>query len=321
MDNLPSRPDRPHDGSVSRRPSDLPAALRTEPFRTSTAHAHGVTRVRLRAADLEASTHGVRSWRGGPPQPGGDIRRLLLTLATALPPDVAFSHLTAARLWDLPDLPRAEPHEPVHVARASGRPPIERRGCQHHRGLERRTVVTAGGLRVTDPVSTWLDLAATLSTTRLVVIGDFLLARRSVPRVSLDDLQAAVASRRRSRGYRRLVAAVGQVRVGAASPMESRSRLVFASWGLPEPELNVNVYDEFGQFLGRADFLWRNRRVLAEYDGDQHRTDRAHWLGDRARRLLFEAVGWTYVEFTSHTLIDPELHDGLRRRLRLLLLG
>lgn len=321
MDKPRRRPAWPHHGSVSRRPSDLPAALLAEPFRTSTARAIGVSRVRLRAADLVASTHGVRWRRSDPPQPGGDIRRLLLPLATALPADVAFSHLTAARLWDLPDLPRPDPDEPVHVARATSRPPIERGGCQHHRGLERRHVVTNGGLRVTDPVSTWLDLATTLSTTRLVVIGDFLLGRRSVPRITLDDLQVAVASRSRTRGYRPLLAALGQVRVGAASPMESRSRLVFASWGLPEPELNVNVYDELGQFLGRADFLWRDRRVLAEYDGDQHRTDRVHWLGDRARRLLFEAAGWTYVEFSSHTLLDPELHDGLRRRLRRLLLG
>ena len=32
-----------------------------------------------------------------------------------------------------------------------------------------------------------------------------------------------------------------------------------------------------GQWLSDSDFVWRQQRVVAEFDGDHHRTDRAQW--------------------------------------------
>jgi very-short-patch-repair endonuclease len=101
--------------------------------------------------------------------------------------------------------------------------------------------------------------------------------------------------------------------------METRARLTFRTWGLPEPELNINIYDRHGQWLAKPDFVWRTRRVLAEYDGDQHRTDRSRWQYERTRRLALEAEGWTYVELTAESLADPEARTLLWRRLTVLL--
>jgi len=37
--------------------------------------------------------------------------------------------------------------------------------------------------------------------------------------------------------------------------------------GLETPELQFDVYDDFGYLIGRSDFSWRGGRVLGEFDG------------------------------------------------------
>jgi hypothetical protein len=299
---------------VTRRPTPLPEHLAIEPFRTQAATAAGVGRSRLRAGDLDASVRGARS-----PRPLLDLASCLRLLAVALPDDIAFSHLTAARLWGMPDLPRAPEGEPVDVMRDSAKPPIVRAGCRSHRGLTRRSTERVAGLRVVSRIDTWADLAPVLTTTGLVVIGDALSNGRIGARVRLEDLHRVFAAQRGCRGVVRLDEALALVRPGSASPMESRTRLVFRSWGLPEPQLNVNIYDERGEWLAKPDFVWRGARVVAEYDGDHHRTDPDRWQYERGRRLRLEAAGWSYVELTWATLSDPELRTELRTRLHALL--
>ena len=161
--------------------------------------------------------------------------------ALALPDDVAFSHVTAARLLELPTPHPWHPTEQLHVMRRSDRPPIERRGTVPHRGLERRSTVLVDGLLLTDPVDTWCDLASLLPLDDLVAAGDALLAERHGLRPK--DLARAVADRR-GRGVRPLRQALALVRVGSASPWESKARVAFSLWGLPEPELNVDLWAE-----------------------------------------------------------------------------
>jgi hypothetical protein len=236
--------------------------------------------------------------------------------ALALPDDVSFSHVTAARLLELPT-PRAwHPTEQLHVMRRSDRPPIERRGTVPHRGLERRSTVLVDGVLLTDPVDTWCDLALLLPLDDLVAAGDALLAERHGLRPK--DLARAVTDRR-GRGVRPLRQALALVRVGSASPWESKARVAFSSWGLPEPELNVDVHDAHGRWLARPDFVWRGRRVVGEYDGDQHRTDRRAWQYERERRARLEDDGWTYVELTALSLTSPPQREHLRARLTRLL--
>ena len=68
-----------------------------------------------------------------------------------------------------------------------------------------------------------------------------------------------------------------------SAPKIRRARLLFLRGGLPEPELNVVINDRAsGQWLSDSDFVWREQRVVAEFDGDHHRTDRAQWQNDVA---------------------------------------
>lgn len=239
-------------------------------------------------------------------------------MALALPSDCCFSHLTAARLHGLPTPRLWDPQEPVHVMRRTGTPPVERRGVRSHRGAERRRLVMVEGVRVTHPADTWADLSAVLPLDDLVAMGDALLqAPHQLERVELHQ----AARSRRGPGAPRLRHATSLVRPGSASPWESKARVAFAQWGLPEPELNVDLYAGSGLWLARPDFVWRGKRVVGEYDGDQHRTDRTAWQYERERRARLEDEGWVYVELTSASLRHPTHRAALRSRLTRLLLA
>ena len=185
-----------------------------------------------------------------------------------------------------------------------------------HRGLQQREVRELRGHQVTSEAWTWADLASLeeMSHVDLVIAGDAFVGR--VPEL-LPELRALAAGTAVRRGVRALRRAAAQLRVGSGSAMETRARLVFGAAGLPEPELNTVITAEDGQFLARGDFVWRAARVVVEYEGDHHRTDRRQWQHDIARTRLLEALGWRVVRITAADLVDARL----RRELLALLHG
>lgn len=264
--------------------------------------------------------------------------------ALALPDDVVFSHLTAARLWDLP-LPRwAEECSDLDVLRETARPAIERRGCRGHRGLEARGTAQVRGLPVTSLADTWVDLAEvrrprTFGVDDLVVLADVALmhwatvvavapgeeewqavSRWEETRIGVqsrpdhrDRLRAALDARTRPRGAVRLRQALADARVGSRSPMETRSRLLVVRAGLPEPELNVAISGHGGWLL-EGDLVWRRERVIAEYQGEHHGGRRRRSM-DEARRALAEDEAWTVVEIYAEDHHHPPRRRALLRRL------
>jgi hypothetical protein len=82
--------------------------------------------------------------------------------------------------------------------------------------------------------------------------------------------------------------------------------------GLPEPELNVRIYDRAGWFLGEGDLVHRSARLVLEYEGDHHRTDQAQWRKDLLRRERFEDAGWSVLRVTGDDLF-PHRRELLRR--------
>jgi hypothetical protein len=287
--------------------------MRSGIFTVGAALGAGVTENRLRSGDLTRPTYGVRGHVG---QQETVVERAR-AFALGLPPDTVFSHLTAARLLGLPTSRRWRVSEPLDVMRHTDRPRLERAGVRSHRGLERRDTIETNGFRLTDPVDTWADLSTHLSLDDLVAVGDALLEADIGVRQA--ELLRAAADRA-GRGVRRLREAAALVRAGAASAWESKARVTFVGWGLPEPALNVDLYAEAGRWLARPDFVWRARRVVGEYDGDQHRTDRSAWQYERERRARLEDEGWTYVELTSLSLTGARERAALRARLTRLLL-
>lgn len=94
------------------------------------------------------------------------------------------------------------------------------------------------------------------------------------------------------RGVRRLRTALSFARVGAESRMETLLRLIMAAYGLDVLELQVDIHDDAGRRIGRFDMVDRERKLVVEYDGEQHRTDRAQYLKDQRRLERAREAGY-----------------------------
>ena len=299
-----------HPRDVATTRDELPASLPAL-FTVGRARALGVAEGRLRAADLGRPYRGTRSRDLTP-----DLAQRLRALTLVLPASAVFSHDTAAALLRLP-LPLAASASPgherqlVHVMTTPGSPRVVRTGVVGHRGAP-FGIVTVAGLRVTGPAATLVDLAATWALEDLVAAGDVILnwaaARQSASkgetvRDGVHELTRVVESAVNRRDVRTLRRALPLMRVGARSAMESRARLIMLRGGLPQPELHADVHDHCGEWLATPDFLWRKARVLAEFQRDHHRTDRAQWMSDIVRWRRLQEADWRVVLLTADDVL------------------
>ena len=260
------------------------------PFRVSDALASGIPRHRLRRSDLAIPIHGVRA-------PSRLRPTLVEAVATVLRHDQWFSHSTAASMWGAP-LPRNLAQDVVHVSTASDRT-MRRPQVIGHR-CARPAVREHGVARVSSPARTWFECAEFLREEDLVALGDYFVGPAAL--ATIDDLAAEI--RPGARGARRARGALGRVRVGAESAMETAVRLAVVDAGFPEPELNVDVYDDSAVFLGRVDMAWTDRRIALEYDGDHHR-DREQFRRDQRRGNGFTANDWLVIHATAADAARP----------------
>jgi hypothetical protein len=296
-----------HGARVAR--SELPADLVTGPFTVARARELGLRAHDLRRRELHRPTHSVRT-----PTAPTDLAERARSFAVALPPEAAFSHVTAARLLRIPVPTEHEAATVLDVMTRSDRAPTRRKGCRGHRGVESRTVELRSGLRVVCAADTWCDLGELrhpgMSLEDLVVAGDAIVgeARDAAPGAAL---RAALALRVRPRGARRLTEALDLVRAGVRSPMETRTRLMFVRAGFPEPRVNVPARDALGGWLLEGDLVWEEPRVIAEYQGAVH-ADRRRRSTDAQRSGLARDEGWTLLEVWAE-----DVHSPARRRTTL----
>lgn len=236
------------------------------------------------------------------------------------------SHESAAALWGAP-LPLARTDTGgfvpasdlgVHVTTIGSGPLPRTKGVIRHRGHPERTFTTVrDGIRLASPATTWATLGR-LPLFDLVALGDYFCRvwraghGRStpgrLPLATVAELEEAVGRGRRV-GIRRLREALTWIREDSWSPRESRVRCILIEAGLPEPELNVDIFVD-GVFLGCGDLVYRQRRVLVEYHGMLHG---AQWAEDVERAAALRAAGWNVIEVTAPLLARPET---LVRRVR-----
>lgn len=295
-------------------------------FPVRIARLHGVSRGRLRGRDLEAPFHGIRivaAHAEEDPVVSDPYERQRLArvrqariYASGLHTGHFFSHQTAASIWGAPlpleftadDRILEGTELSLHVSAAGITAFPRASGIVGHRTLLSLTTVQEhDGLRVTSPAATWVSLG-TLPLFDLVALGDFFCrvwrpghgrpASDQRPLATIDDLRTALDAGRR-RGAARLRSAIELIREDSWSPRESRVRCILVDAGLPEPELNVDVFDEDGQFLACVDMAYRRERVAVEYLGMLHN---AQWASDVERIAALRAAGWTVIEVTSPLL-------------------
>ncbi len=91
-------------------------------------------------------------------------------------------------------------------------------------------------------------------------------------------------------------------------------RLAMVDFGLPEPQVQVPVHTAEG--LRHADLGYPELRLLFEYQGDQHRTDRNQWLEDLTRVQLFEDAGYRTMLIGADDVTDRTLPALIARIIR-----
>lgn len=269
----------------------------------------GVTRRRLRAADLNAPFRGSRmiitnsiAASEFEQQHIALVDRCRGYLPVA-PPIFAFSHSTAAALYRMP-LPQRLAGAPLDVCVPITAQPPRRRGVAGHRADT--AIRYLGGLPIVAPEVAWRQLAPLLSLDELVVVGDFLV-RRKRPLSRYELLKQAVDDAAGARGSVRARAAHRDIRVGTDSRPESRVRLVLIRAGLPEPVVHHTVYDDDGFFVGTPDLAYVRERIAIEVEGAGHWSDRDTFEDDILRRELFQRSRWQVIQVTSRQLNQPAL--------------
>ena len=148
------------------------------------------------------------------------------------------------------------------------------------------------GLPVTTPARTAFDLGRYLKRGQAIARLDALM--RAAP-FCVEDVMLLTKRYKGARGVAKLKAVLPLVDGGAASPQETRLRLLFIDAGLPRPTTQIPVYDECGRFVRFLDMGWEDFMVGAEYDGDQHRTSRPQYVKDQRVWPKLRQLGWHVV--------------------------
>jgi hypothetical protein len=221
-----------------------------------------------------------------------------------LGPDAVLSHVSAGLVHGLPAW-AALLSKVTTIRSISGHG--ERRTHLHARraALSSDEIVELEGYRVTSIERTAIDLACLLSYERAVAVLD--AALHATADASL--LAATVEAARRRHGIARVRAALAFADGRAESPGESISRVRVAEVGIARPELQVNIFDEFGRWVARSDFGWLDRGVIGEFDsrvkylGSREEVARAV-MKEKAREAAIRRLGWSVVRWGWDDLAD-----------------
>ena len=286
----------------------------------------GLPYTRLNRSDLETPFRGVRILRDGiaphdrdlplshqpPPQVSRILHLAHSYFAMDRPEDLFLSHTTAALVLGLPVALQYLDDTRIEASRIS---PAKRPSGRNVRGHEVLPSyvhrVHHGGLPVSDAASTWAILASRLPLPELVVLGDAIIRVPRMPGTlrdprdrglaTLAELEAAVDVGPRP-GSRLLRKALLLIRQGAASRPETLLRLHLELPGMPEPQLDHDVYDAQGRLLGCSEIAYPEFRVAVEYESEHHRVDREQWNRDIRKYSDYAAAGWEPVRITARHL-------------------
>ena len=261
---------------------------------TALVRAHHLVRVRA-GAFVEGARH----------RDSDTVNRHLLearAVARSLGEGYAVSHLSAVATLGLPvvtsDIGR------VHVSRVGMGKSRQDRRLHVHPTVSSQEVSAYGGVLVVNPALAVIQMASCGGLRAGLIAADAALARRLVTAGDLAD--ALASSGLTGESARAVEMADGR----SESPGESWSRLVFAGLGLPAPELQAEIRDVGGRLVGRVDFLFREQRLIVEFDGlvkYDGAGGRQALIAEKRREDALRALGYQVVRLTWRDLHDPAL--------------
>ncbi|KLO26044.1 hypothetical protein [Mycobacterium haemophilum] len=168
--------------------------------------------------------------------------------------------------------------------------------CTRGDRIEEDEITAVNGVPVTTPVRTALDLGCWYPTTRAVAAIDSLARATEIKAADIELLTLRYPGRR---GIARARLAFTLFDAGAQSPKETWLRLVLVQAGLPRPQTQIPVRDEFGQAIAYLDMGWEDVKVAVEYDGDHHRSDRSQFGWDIRRLERLQHKGWIVIRVVA----------------------
>ena len=290
---------------------EVPTELRAGPFTVPEARNLGLPWRSLQTRSWQRLSRGQYASTQIP----DDIELRLKAGQQRLPHQFAFSGRTAAWILGL-DL---SPCDPIEATVPRGISVRSRAGMRLRRAvLHEGEVIQRRGFRLTNPLRTVTDLGSGRDLIESVVAIDMALHARLV---DIHDLNCHIEKRSGSKGIRRLRRAVGLADSRTESPMETRLRVQLVRARLPTPELQVELHDRSGQFLGRADLYYSDVQLVVEFDGQNHKERMA---ADMRRQNALLNAGYHVLRFTAGDLQVRGLvaaqvrraRDLLRRRAR-----
>jgi Protein of unknown function (DUF559) len=170
-------------------------------------------------------------------------------------------------------------------------------GIQTHGDrIEDDEIGLIAGIPVTSPARTALDVGRWYPTMTAVAGIDSLARAVDIKAADVELLAHRYSGRK---GIERARRAMELFDAGAQSPKESWLRVVLIQAGLPRPQTQIPVLDEFGSAVAYLDMGWEDVKVAVEYDGEQHRTDRRQYIWDVRRLEMLERLGWIVVRVVA----------------------
>jgi hypothetical protein len=179
--------------------------------------------------------------------------------------------------------------------------------------LGRDEITHITGIPVTTAARTAFDIGRRLQRDEALARLDALMYATPF---SVEDVLLLAKRYPRARGLRRLRAVLPLVDGGAASPKETWLRLLLIDAGFPRPVTQIPVSDGWRP-VRILDMGWEELKVAAEYDGDQHRTNRAQYVKDIWCQQKLQRLGWIVVRVISEDRkgdIIARVGDALSRR-------
>jgi hypothetical protein len=179
-------------------------------------------------------------------------------------------------------------------------------------------VCVVNGIAATTPARTAFDLGRRRGRTMAVIRLDALMQATSLKPA---DVELLTERRRGARGIVQLRQVVSLSDPGAESPQETRTRLVLTDAGLRPQRTQIEVFDDFGEFVARLDMGWDDWRVGVQYDGEQHWTNPRRRTRDIDQDAELQALGWRIIRVSADMLRHRQATIVARTRAALCAAG
>jgi hypothetical protein len=257
-----------------------------------------VVRGHVRVTGYRRITHGLFVTLVEAPEPGEITLQNLTAWRALLPPDGVFTHITAGSLrgWWLPRLPE---FVPVFVAMPEESPRPRRAGLVCSRLRRSTDPELIHGLPVESVHEILLRAARDLALFDLTILVTSAMRDPAFDRAAFNQLCASSRP-----GVRPLRAAARWADPRAESPYEVLLAFFHELADIPV-DRQVQVFDDDGRFLGRADLAVKGTDDLHEFDGEWH--GRPGQLAvDRRRDRRFAGSRYTRRGFvTADLFVNP----------------